>query len=100
MLEYFKDKLNEELCGAKEYVKLALEFKATNPNWSKMLIDMSSAELNHATNLYKMAEESYTSTKSVYNETPKYIKEIWDCIATMYLEKTAKVKFMQETYAK
>ena len=100
MLEYFRDKLKDELCGAKDYVKMALESKTTHPAWAKMYLDMSAAELNHATNLYKMSDEYYREVISSYKEVPEYIKNVWDEIVSMYAEKSAKVKYMHEMYNK
>lgn len=100
MLEYFKKLMWEELDGAKEYIKLALEFKATYPEWGKMFLDMSAAELNHATNIYKMAEKSYHETAGAYKEVPEYVKDMWECIVDKYASCSAKVKYMHEMYNK
>lgn len=100
MLEYFKELLCDELHGAKEYIKLALEFKATYPSWGNTFVDMSAMELEHATNIYKMAESSYKETIAAYNEPPKYLKDLWDCMVEMYTEKSAKVRYMHEMYNK
>ncbi len=100
MLEYFKTLLWEELDGAKDYVKLALEFKATYPQWSKMFLDMSAAELTHASNIYKMAEQSYKETVTAYKEPPEWLKNMWECIVDKYASCSAKVKYMHEMYTK
>jgi len=100
MLEYFKELLWDELHGAKEYIKLALEFKATYPEWAKMFLDMSATELNHATNIYKMAEQSYKETITPYKEVPKNLWDTWDEMNTKYSECSAKVRYMHEMYNK
>ena len=100
MLEYFKKLLCDELDGAKEYVKLALEFKSTYPEWAKMFLDMSAMELSHAANIYRMSSESYNSTVKAYNEPPKWIEDMWEHMVDMYAEKTSKVKYMHEMYSK
>jgi ferritin len=100
MLEHLKEKLHEELCGAAEYIKSALESKAEHPNWAKMFMDMSSAELNHASNLYKMSEEYYKTAISTYSTPPKYIEDIWKEIVDCYVTKGANVRAMQEMYNK
>lgn len=100
MLEYFKKLLCDELHGAEEYVKNALEFKSTYPEWSKTFISMSAMELEHASNIYKMAEASYKETAESYNDPPEYLHEMWECIVKKYADKTAKVKYMHEAYNK
>lgn len=65
-----------------------------------MFVDMSAAELGHATNIYKMAEQSYKETKSAYNEVPKWIEDMWDCIVDKYTTCSAKVRYMHDMYNK
>lgn len=100
MLEYFKKLLCDELEGAEEYIKNALEFKATYPEWSKTFVTMSATELDHATNIYKMAEASYDETVRAYSEPPKHLHEMWECIVDKYTTKSAKVKYMHDMYNK
>ena len=56
---YFKEHIEEEIEGSIEYIKRAIEIKPMSQSWSKMFVDMSSAELEHAKNLHKMFEEYY-----------------------------------------
>lgn len=100
MLEYFKKLLCEELDGAEEYVKLALEFKSTYPEWSKIFLDMSANELNHATNIYKMADKSYNETITPYKEVPQTLYNTWDCMVEKYADCSSKIKIMHEMYNK
>lgn len=100
MLEYFKKLMCEELDGAKEYIKLALEFKATYPEWAKMFFDMSANELTHATHIYKMAEMSHKETIQAYKDSPEYISDMWECIVDKYAKCSAKIKYMHEMYNK
>lgn len=99
-LEYFKDKICEELDGAKEYVKNALEIKAMVPAWGKMFIDMANAEIQHATYLYKMADEYCSTTAKAYTEMPQYMLDLKEEIVDEYMEKSALVKHMIEMYNK
>ncbi len=99
-LEYFKDKIYDELCGAKEYIIKAMEIKAMDPSWGKMFSSMSEMELSHAENLYKMANEYYAKVSKAYSTPPVYMsnlhKDIVDCYAKMYSE----IKLMHEAYNK
>lgn len=100
MLEYFKRLLCDELHGAKEYVELALEFKATYPEWAKTFLAMSATELEHASNIYKMAETSYKETTTPYKEVPENLWNTWDEMVKKYAKCSAKVKYMHEMYNK
>ena len=100
-LEFFKDHICEELHSAKEYIKLAIEKRSTNPDWAKMLVNMSAEELSHATNFYKMFEEYYTEVTKAYGaNVPEYLSEMSDEITDIYTEKASKVKYLHEMYVK
>lgn len=95
---YLKEHLKEELEGAKEYIKRAIEIKAMDPSWGKLLYTMSVEELGHATNFYDMSVEYYNKVTSAYKEPPKYMEECMDEITDMYAECSVKIKKMQEMY--
>lgn len=98
--EYFRDQIKEELEGASAYAKHALEMKAMNANWGRMLLEMSAAELNHATNLHKMYDEYCQVVGQSYMQLPKYMNDIRSEIADVYAEEYAKVKMMHDAYNK
>ena len=98
--EYFKEHICEELEGAKTYIKNAIEIKAMSPSWAKMFVEMSAAELSHATNLFKMFQEYYKKISETYKEIPKYLEELNDSITEDYTEKFAQVKWMHDMYNK
>ena len=58
-LYYFKSQIAEELRGARDYAKLALATRETDPAWSLNFASMSSAEMDHARKLFAMAEQYY-----------------------------------------
>jgi hypothetical protein len=99
-VQYFKYQIYDELNGAKDYIEKAIEIRAMNPTWAKTLADMSATELSHATHLYEMFEQYYKKLSEEYKEMPDYIQETKDCIVAMYVEKTAKVKYMHEMFSK
>ena len=92
--QYFKDQICDELKGAKCYIKRAIEIKPMSPSWSKMFVEMSSAELKHADYLYKMFTEYYQQMKGTYQKVPDYLEDIHKEIADMYAEYTAIVQLM------
>lgn len=99
-ISYFKDQIEDELCGAKDYIKRAIETKATNPLWAKQFVEMSAAEITHATSLYNMFNEYYKTITSTYNEIPKYLEETKHEIVEMYTDCIPKIKIMHEMFGK
>ena len=96
--KYFKDQICDELEGAKCYIKKAIELKPMAPAWSKMLVDMSSAELKHAEYLNKMFGEYYQKLTEAYKVVPKYITDTREEIIDMYTEEVAKIRAMHEMF--
>lgn len=99
-LDYFKESIFDELCGAEDYIKNAIEIKPMNPSWSKTLVEMSSAELSHAANLFKMYQEYYKLLTDSYKEVPMAMKEFNKDIIDRYTEMSAKVRHIHDLYAK
>jgi hypothetical protein len=97
-VKYFKCQIHDELHGAKDYIEKAIEIRAMNPTWAKTLSEMSATELSHATHLYEMFEQYYKKLSDEYSKIPEYIQEDKDYIANMYVEKSAKVKYMHEMF--
>ena len=99
-LQYFKDEICSELKGAICYIKIAMEIKAMDSSWSKSFAEMSSNELYHATTLYKMFVEYCELISKPYDDVPEYILDMRNEVGDMYMEKSAKVKYMHEMYSK
>lgn len=98
--KYFKDHICEELDGACDYIKRAIELKAMDPTMSKAFADMSAQELSHATELHKMFGVYYTKVTDAYKEPPEYIVEIKDYVDEKFPEKSAKILRMHDMYKK
>ena len=99
-LEYFRDKICDELCGAEEYVRLGMEIRAMDASFSKQLVDMSSAELEHATKLYKMFEQFYQQVTRAYDIIPEHMVEIQKEVSKRYSNGYVLVKALHDAYSK
>lgn len=90
---YFKEQICDELEGAVDYLKKALDTFAAHPEWAEQFRDMADMEQEHATTLYKMFMELYTEEmpKAAWMESmrdgimdcfSKYMRKIENCKAT------------------
>lgn len=61
---------------------------------------VTSAELDHASNLYKLFMDYYKILSDKYSEMPAYIDEIKSDIIDMYSEQSMLIKNMHEMYKK
>lgn len=51
-IKLLTDLINEELCDAEKYAKLAVEYKDADPNLAQMFSQLSQEELKHMTTLH------------------------------------------------
>lgn len=98
-LEYFKKQIYEEIDGAKDYIKRAIEIKAMNPQWGSMFLDMSKAELSHASNLYRMVGEYYQKAfEDSYPMIPLEYEKLFNDLSEKYTNGTVEVEMLQDLY--
>lgn len=95
---YFKEQINDELHGAKCYIKDAIELKPMAPTWSKKLVEMSASELKHAEYLHEMFEEYYKKMSEAYKRIPKYVQDAYDEVVEMYDGCVAAIKDLHSIY--
>ena len=98
--EWFKDHICEELDGAEEYIRLAIEIKPMNADWSKELVGMSAAELDHAGRLWKMFDQYHKIIGGAYKVIPDYIEEDYHYVEDKYDKRVECIKKMHEMYSK
>lgn len=67
--KFFTDHIMEELDGAVEYAKKAIDVKPTHPKWAKVFNQMSKQELQHAGNFRRMFELWMSENKEKMTES-------------------------------
>lgn len=92
----YVEKIDDELCGAKEYIEKALWYKAKGDStrYAKYK-EMSTQELGHAMNIHQFAAEDIAELEKVYPEIPEKMIDAWNKSHDEYVEKTAWIKQMQ-----
>ena len=80
--KYFKEKICEELEDASHYLKKAIDCVKTHPEWAKTFRHMADGEQEHATDLYRMFMELYTSTDKKDQFMELLRDAIMDCFST------------------
>ena len=106
---WFRENICEELEGACNYIKCAIESMKTHPSWSEQFYKMAEQEQGHATDLYKMFMDMYTdleepdsymkaSMEGIMECFSKYMKKLEDHKVTyeMMLKKEEKMSEMKD----
>lgn len=101
-LEYLHDQICDELHGACDYIKKAIESKSTRPEWANKLHEMSSVELKHAETLMRFFNDLFNEISSAYSidNMPPFLKECKDKTMEKYEEMYPKIKYLSELYSK
>lgn len=99
-IEHREQQLKGELDGAEEYIRLAIEIKPMNADWSKELVGMSAAELDHAGRLWKMFDQYHKIVAGSYKVIPDYIEEDYCYVEDKYDKRVECIKKLHEMYSK
>ena len=82
--------IKEELDGACKYAECYIIYKNTHPEWSRLYLEMSDDELDHASSLYEMGGE----WAKTFAYIPEDDKKAWEECGAMLAEQTAKVRLL------
>ena len=95
-IKKYVDQISEELSDAKEYMEIALEYKAANDatRYAKYK-ELSIQELSHAAAIHEFAVQDIDRLRDIYPDIPQKMQERWDKAHVEYVEKAAWIKQMQ-----
>lgn len=102
---YYNLQIKDELDGAADYIKRAINAKEKHPEWANLYAKMSEAELDHAKNLMQIYEDDLKTFKMEVGEENKadqfssYLNSESMILHDMYTETVAKIKHMHDIYA-
>lgn len=92
----FIDKIDDELCSAKDYAEAYVQFKVEgNQIWSMKFKSMSEDNLAHASTIHELAILNLDKIKAACN-MPTAMQEIWDKAHSKYVDQVAWIKQMLE----
>lgn len=95
IIKKYVEKINDEICGAKDYAEKALEAKAMGDSEKYARYKgMASDELNHAMIIHDYAVKDIDRLKSVYPDLPQDMLDKWEHAHKEYVEKVAWVRQM------
>ena len=94
-IKEYVEGIEEEICGAKNYIEKALWYKAQgNTIRYNKYREMAMQELQHGENLHTFCVEDIAKLEEVYPEVPTEMMDKWNESHKKFVEKTAWVKQM------
>ena len=98
LIKILSDKIKDELCDAREYVTMALEYKDENPELSRTLYNISIQEMEHMNLLHNEITVIIQKYRAQNGEPPADMLAVYDYLHKEQIEKSLEVKMLQSMY--
>lgn len=90
--------IDDELSGAKEYIKLAQHQKEEHPALSEAFADLAEAEMGHVAKLHDEVTRLIEEVRQRDGEPPAGMLAVYDYEHKKQIDKAAKIKHMISEY--
>jgi ferritin len=98
IIKILSEQISEEICDAKKYAKMALEYKDEYPDLSRDLYSLSMQEMDHRTILHNRVTEMIKRYREEHGEPPADMLAVYDYLHKQQIEKALEVKSLQAMY--
>lgn len=98
VIKVLSEKIKEELCDAKAYAKMAIEYKEEYPELSRTLYTLSTQEMEHMNRLHSEVTEIIRKYRETNGEPPVEMMAVYEYLHKEQIDMAAKVKVMQAMY--
>lgn len=92
------DLIDDEISGAKEYIKLARREKSEHPSLAGKFAELAAAEMEHVKALHDEAARLIQNYKETSGEPPAEMLAIYNYEHNKQIDRAAKVKQMISEY--
>lgn len=98
LIKVLSDKIKDELCDAREYVTMALEYKGEYPELSRTLYNISIQEMEHMSLLHNEITVIIQKWRTANGEPPADMMAVYEYLHKEQIEKSLEVKMLQTMY--
>lgn len=99
-IELLSEHIEDELEDARTYIKLALEYKDTDPEMAQLFYKLSGEEMNHMDALHKSAVSHIENYKRTNGEPPAGMKALYDYAHKREVAQAEKIVNLQSMFKK
>ena len=92
--------IDDELCGAKEYIKLAMHNREEHPGLADTFADLADAEMGHVSKLHDEVVKIIEEVRERDGEPPAGMLAVYDYEHKKQISKASKIKQMISEYRK
>ena len=90
--------IDDELCGAKEYIKLAMHNREEHPGLADTFADLADAEMGHVSKLHDEVVKLIEEVRERDGEPPSGMLAVYDYEHKKQISKASKSKQMISEY--
>lgn len=90
--------IDDELSGAKEYIKLALHNREEHPGLADTFADLADAEMGHVSKLHEEVTKLIEEVRQRDGEPPAGMLAVYDYEHKKQIDKAAKIKQLISEY--
>lgn len=98
IIKILSEKIGEEICDAKAYAKMAVEYKDEYPDLSRTFYNLSMQEMDHKNVLHNEVTEIIKRYRETNGEPPADMMAVYDYLHKEQIEKALEVKTLQSMY--
>lgn len=98
IIKKLSEYISEEIDGAEDYVKMALEWKHKNPALAKVFYEISLQEMNHVNLLHGEVVKMIEQHRKEKGEPPAAMMAVYDFVHGKHIEEANEVKMYQAQY--
>ena len=98
VIKILSKKIEEEICDAKDYAKMALKYKEEYPGLSRTLFNISLQEMEHMGLLHNEVAELIKKYREEHGDPPAEMLAVYNYLHEEQIEKSAEVKTLQNMY--
>ena len=98
VIKILSEKIQEEISDAKDYAKLAIEYKAEYPDLSRELYNLSMQEMDHMNVLHNQVTQIIQRYRETNGDPPADMMAVYDYLHKLQIEKAMEAKTMQAMY--
>lgn len=98
VIEILSNKIEEEVCDARSYIKMAIEYKEEYPELARTLYNLSAQEMEHSNMLHSEVTEIIKRYRETHGDPPADMMAVYDYLHKKQINKSLEVKMLQSTY--
>lgn len=98
LIKHLSEQIEDEVCGAIDYAKDALEYKYSRPQLADLYYKLANVELDHVNSLHEAVVKIVEEAKTKNVEVPAFMMEKWDKEHKEMIDKMAEAKIFIGMY--